>query len=335
MNRRSILLAGAGALAACGRAQSQAPAPIAFPMRRGVNLGNALEAPNEGEWGYRIETAHLQAIKDVGFDGIRLPVRWDAHAGSTPPHAIAPNFMRRVDEVVNAALEIGLKVQLDLHHYDALIAAGPNSRHRERFLGMWAVIAHHFRNAPPELYFEPLNEPNGDAWSGRAIAALQAEVIDVIRQRSPERLIVLGPGNWQNIDALRDWSPPARENIAVSVHYYEPHAFTHQNAEWLGANAPRYDRAWGTNDDIRAVQDHIAQAADWGTRYGFAMQLGEFGVNGAVPLAQRALWTRVVRDACETHDMGWCAWDFAGAFPVWDRERGVWIEEIRTALLAR
>jgi endoglucanase len=62
------------------------------------------------------------------------------------------------------------------------------------------------------------------------------------------------------------------------------------------------------------------------------MQLGEFGVNSAVPMAQRALWTRTVRDACEARGMGWCAWDFAGAFPVWDRERGGWIDPMLTAL---
>src|SRR6218665_1336144 len=110
MNRRDFLL-GAAAVAACSpEAQSQAPvAP--FPMRRGVNLGNALEAPNEGDWGYRIELPHLDAIRDAGFDGIRLPVRWDAHAGSAPPYAISGNFWRRIDEIVEHALGLDLKVQ--------------------------------------------------------------------------------------------------------------------------------------------------------------------------------------------------------------------------------
>src|SRR5262245_60547645 len=54
VNRRDLLL-GAGALAGCTPVAS-APPP-AFPIRRGINLGNALEAPNEGEWGYRIEFA--------------------------------------------------------------------------------------------------------------------------------------------------------------------------------------------------------------------------------------------------------------------------------------
>jgi endoglucanase len=63
------------------------------------------------------------------------------------------------------------------------------------------------------------------------------------------------------------------------------------------------------------------------------MQLGEFGANRAVPLDQRAAWTRAVRETAEAEGMGWCVWDFAGAFPIWDRETGRFIPELRAALL--
>jgi endoglucanase len=328
-------MVGAAALASCGPAGGQAPAPP-FPMRRGVNLGNALEAPNEGEWGYRIEDAHLAAIADAGFDGVRLPVRWDAHAvGDGSSYGmIDPVFFARVDQVIERALAAGLKVQLDLHHYDALIEGGMSSPHRARFLGIWGEIAQRYRDMPAGLMFEPFNEPNGAQWDNAALMQMQQHVVDVIRARSPDRMIVLGPGNWQNIDALRGWRPPERENIAVSVHYYEPHAFTHQGAEWLGDAAPDFDRTWGNSGDVRAVENHIAQAASWGRQLGYAMQLGEFGANRAVPLPQRLLWTRVVRNACEANGLAWCVWDFAGAFPIWDRERNAFLPEMRDVLLA-
>jgi len=330
MNRREII-AGAAALAACGPAESQAQASP-FPMRRGVNLGNALEAPNEGDWGYRIELPHLDAIHDAGFDGIRLPVRFDAHAGSAPPYAFGGNFWRRLDEVVEHALGLGLKVQLDMHHYEGMISEP--ERQRDRFLGMWAVIAHHYRNAPEGLFYEPFNEPNGRHWGASALTALQRELITTIRERDPTRLIVLGPGNWQNIDALRTWRPPEAENIAVSVHYYEPHAFTHQRAEWLGDAAPVFERDWGTSEDRAQVLDHIRQAAEWGAERGVGMQLGEFGVNRAVGIQQRAAWTRLVREACDANGMGWCVWDFAGAFPIWDGDASAFIPLMRDALFA-
>jgi len=299
-------------------------------MRRGVNLGNALEAPNEGDWGYRIELPHLDAIREAGFDGVRLPVRFDAHAGSAPPYGFGGNFWRRIDEIVGHALELGLMVQLDMHHYERLIREP--DRQRDRFLGMWALIAQHFRGAPPGLMLEPFNEPNGRHWGRSALMALQRDVVSVIRERDASRLIVLGPGNWQNIDALRDWRPPAVQNLAVSVHYYEPHDFTHQDAEWLGPNAPGFGRDWGANADRALVRAHIQQAADWGRQRGYAMQLGEFGVNRAVPVPQRAAWTRAVREACEAEGIAWCVWDFAGAFPVWDRDSGAFLRQMREAL---
>lgn len=332
MNRREMIASVAG-LAACSGDGAARPPAAPFPMRRGVNLGNALEAPNEGDWGYRIELPHLDAIRDAGFDGVRLPVRFDAHAGSAPPYAIAGNLWRRVDEIVEHALGLGLMVQLDMHHYERLISEP--ARQRDRFLGMWGTIAHRFRGAPAGLMLEPFNEPNGPNWSNGALMALQRDVVEVIRDRGDaDRLIVLGPGHWQSIDALRDWRPPEGENIAVSVHYYEPHAFTHQGAEWLGAEAPVFGRDWGDDSDRGVVHQHIRQAADWARRNGFALQLGEFGVNRALPVQQRAMWTRAVREACEAEGLGWCVWDFAGAFPVWDRESGAMIPLMRDALFA-
>lgn len=181
--------------------------------------------------------------------------------------------------------------------------------------------------------FEPLNEPHGERWRGARLTSLQADALAVIRESNPTRLVVLGPGDWQNIDALADWAAPEATSIAVSVHYYEPHDFTHQNAEWLGANAPRFDRAWGGPGDLQEIARHAGRAAQWARAQGLALQLGEFGVNAAAPLQQRAAWTRAVRQSFEDMGAAWCAWDFAGAFPIWDRDAAAFIPEMLEALL--
>ena len=72
-------------------------------LGRGVNLGNAFDAPSEGEWGVVIQEEYFQIIKDAGFNSVRLPVRWSAHALSQPPYTINPEFMKRVDWAVNCA----------------------------------------------------------------------------------------------------------------------------------------------------------------------------------------------------------------------------------------
>jgi endoglucanase len=327
LNRRQILL-GASALGACGPVASEPPP--AFPILRGVNLGNALEAPNEGEWGYRIEPAHLAAIAQAGFDGVRLPVRWDAHTEQRPPYVIDPAFLDRVDSIIAEVLARRLKVQLDCHHYEALLTAPEIER--PRFIAIWRQIAEYFSGTAPELIFEPLNEPNGERWNGALLTTVQTEALAAIRETNSTRLVVLGPGQWNAIDALADWRPPRDANLAVSVHYYEPHAFTHENASWLGADAPTFGRAWGGPRDLGLVTRHADIAGDWAASHQMPWQLGEFGVNAALSLAQRALWTRTVRQAFERDGAGWCVWDFGGAFPIWDAAKQAFIPEMIAAL---
>ena len=331
MNRREVLL-GAAALATCAPdANGQAQASH-FPIRRGVNLGGALEAAYEGEWGYRIEADHLSAIADAGFDGVRLPVRWDEHAEGRSGYRIDPALFARVDEVIAQAIQRGLKVQLDVHHFWRL--NDQPQRYTPRLAQLWRQIASHYRNAPPELIFEVINELNGSYWTAQRTTALYQSSIAAIRESNPTRTIVVGPPDWNSINGLDGWTPPIDRSLAISVHYYHPYELTHQDAEWL-EDAPNLGRRWGNENDIEELRRYIAQAAEWAQIRSLPLQLGEFGVNRRVPIGQRALWTRIVREACEAHGMGWCVWDFAGTFEIYDVARGAFIPEMRQALLGR
>lgn len=328
MNRREVLVGVAGVAACAEDANGQAQAP-GFPIRRGVNIG-ALEAPREGEWGYRIQADHLSAMADAGFDGVRLPVRWDEYAEGRRDYRIDPDFFARVDEIISWCLTRGLKVQLDIHHFWRLM--DEPARYGPRVADLWRQIAAHYRDAPPELIFEVLNEVNGGYWNAARTTAVYQEAIAAIRESNPERLVVIGPPNWNSISGLDGWTPPQGENLALSVHYYEPHNFTHQNGEWL-ENPPNFGRVWGKGNDFAEVRSHIARAADWARARNLPLQLGEFGVNRAMPVEQRALWTRTVREACDAHAIGWCVWDFATTFEIFNQQRGEFIPELRAALL--
>src|SRR5438045_3526598 len=86
-------------------------------LRRGMNLGNALEAPGEGDWGVILKEEYFRLIKDAGFDTVRIPVRWSAHAGHRPPYSIDECFFNRVDWAVFSALETNMNVVINIHHY--------------------------------------------------------------------------------------------------------------------------------------------------------------------------------------------------------------------------
>src|SRR5688572_4711600 len=104
------------------------PGPVSYPdvfaaaraLGRGVNMGNALDAPNEGEWGVTIKEEYFDLIREAGFDSVRIPVRWSTHALSEAPYTIDPDFFTRVDQVLGWALERGLLVVLNVHHYEEM-----------------------------------------------------------------------------------------------------------------------------------------------------------------------------------------------------------------------
>ena len=200
-------------------------------LQPGINLGNALEAPAEGEWGLVIREEWFDLMAEAGFRSVRLPVRWSAHALETAPYTIDERFSVRVEQVVEQATRRGLAVVLNMHHYEEM--AGDPIAHQERFVAMWAQIAERFAAAPETLYFELLNEPNlaltAPLWN-----EMLATVIPVVRASNPALTLIAGPVDWNNFRRLPDLALPADEtNVIVTIHYYDPFPFTHQGAEWV------------------------------------------------------------------------------------------------------
>ncbi|MBS7639644.1 glycoside hydrolase family 5 protein, partial [Candidatus Bathyarchaeota archaeon] len=193
-------------------------------MRRGINIGNALEAPREGAWGVYIRDEYFSIIKEAGFDNVRIPIRWSAHAEEKPPYKIHEEFFRRVDHVVGKALEQNLTVIINIHHYEEIMEKP--LEHRDRFLALWKQISEHYSNYPENLYFELLNEPHkaltSELWNEFLIRA-----ISIIRETNPTRKIVVGPVNWNSVYSLRDLVLPDDRNIMVTFHFYTPFEFTH------------------------------------------------------------------------------------------------------------
>ncbi|MEM9703392.1 MAG: glycoside hydrolase family 5 protein, partial [Planctomycetota bacterium] len=267
---------------------------------RTINLSNALEAPKEGEWGYTIEELHLDAIKAAGFTAVRIPVKWTAHAQKTAPFAVDPEFFARIDEVLDQALERRLAVVLDLHHYDE-IHEDPSDAHFDRLAGIWRQIARRYQNRPAALAFEPLNEPSlqltTERWSEKF-----PEVLAVIRETNPTRAVLVGPGNWNQIQELKDLTLPPDPNLILTVHTYEPYEFTHQGATW-NENPPPTGRPFprtGEEEEIRQFLDVCREYAESRNRPVF---VGEFGVIRHANPADRARWAEFMRTEYEKR--GW------------------------------
>ncbi|HSW19881.1 MAG TPA: glycoside hydrolase family 5 protein [Ramlibacter sp.] len=319
-------------------AVTQRTCVLAHSLGRGINMGNMLEAPREGDWGVRLEPGYLD-IAAKNFQTVRVPVRWSNHAAPTADATINEEFAKRVDGVVDTLLARGVNVILNVHHYNQL-SGGPLHRHEFavdpaimelRLINLWRQIGKRYQDRPGKLIFELLNEPNGRL-DGGPWNRLAAEALAAVRVTNPNRTVMIGPGYWNSVKELPRLRLPRDRNLIVAFHTYDPYNFTHQGVSW------RKDLPTGVKccDDgqRKQVEGAMQAARNWNRIHGVPVHLGEFGAHSAGDMASRAEWARLARDEAEKRGIGWAWWEFGSDFSgVWSTENGAWVEPIRRALL--
>ncbi len=301
-------------------------------LTRGVNFGNALEAPNEGEWGVTLKEEYFEAIAKAGFQAVRIPIRWSAHAGKESPYTIDAKFFERIDWAVEQALSRKLAVVINVHHYEEMDREP--EQNLPRLLGLWRQIAERYRNKSDRLFFEALNEPHekltDEMWNDALV-----KVLKVIRESNPERGVIVGPGHWNNLHSLEKLALPENDRrLIVTFHYYEPFHFTHQGAEWAPESQAWKGTTWtGTEKQRDDLRKDFEKAAAWGKQHNRPLYLGEFGSYHFADMESRAAWTRAVTGEAAKLGIAWCYWEFGAGFGVFDRDAGNWRESLKSALL--
>ncbi len=210
-----------------GRAEAQDDIYAANKkLGRGINIGNALEAPNEGEWGVTLKAEFFQEIKKAGLTTVRLPINWAAHAEAEAPYTISPKFAERVDWAVDQALANQLNIIVNVHHYGKM-DADPD-KHLPRLIGLWDQISLRYKDRPARVIFELLNEPHDKLIDGKWNAAIPA-LLKAVRKLNPVRPVIVGPAQWNAIWALDKLELPKDDrHLILTVHFYDPFQFTHQ-----------------------------------------------------------------------------------------------------------
>jgi endoglucanase len=315
---------------------------------RGANLGDYLEAPPSRYSETMISASDFTAMKQQGFDHVRVPIGWQHYAGPAPDFTLSPQIFSRVDFVVTNALAAGLAVMINIHHFDELDQDPAGAT--DEYLKIWAQIAAHYQSFPPQLAFELDNEPHLNATTV-AMNPIYARVIPEIRQTNPGRTIFAEPGDWGSIRELKNLVVPPDDNLIVSVHCYEPFYFTHQGASWThlpsvtGIQFPgppavplvpdpslklpeamadwiqRYNTVPADQNPSSPIAfvNNLKYCRAWSDYYGRPIHLGEFGAYLKADPASRVRFYAAFRRALDDEKMGWAIWDWSANFHYWDK----------------
>ncbi|MCR5022189.1 glycoside hydrolase family 5 protein [Ruminococcus sp.] len=216
-------------------------------MTNGWNLGNTMDATGEGlgsevSWlPLKVTTNKymIDMLPEAGFNVLRIPVSWGNHI-IDDKYTIDPEWMDRVQEIVNYGIDNGLYVILNTHHEEWYMPK-PSEKDGdiEEIKAVWAQIADRFKGYDEHLIFEGLNEPRlrgeGAEWTGTSEAR---EIINEYEKAFVETVRASGGNNgdrclmitgyaassaYNNLSAIE--LPEDSDKLIISVHAYLPYSF--------------------------------------------------------------------------------------------------------------
>lgn len=177
----------------CGTALFATSAAFALPkateiypnMGLGYNIGNTMEVPgNPTGWGNSFpDAAYVKAIKDAGFNTVRIPCAWNSHASNGTINA---GWLDSVKTVVDLVINNGMYAILNSHWDEGWLedevfsgghidrngnqATTDSSKVRALQEGYWKQIADYFKTYDEHLIFASANEPGVNDHRGGSAA---------------------------------------------------------------------------------------------------------------------------------------------------------------------
>ncbi|KAI1172571.1 putative cellulase [Nemania sp. FL0916] len=291
----------------------------------GWNLGNTLDAtPDEGSWNNPpVQAETFKDVKAAGFKSVRIPVTYADHfTGTSPGWAIDPDWLQRVSDVVDMALDAGLYVLTNVHHdswqwADVTVTGANLTAIEERMYQTWLQIGEKLACKSSSVAFEPINEPPADTEDqADEINKINGIFLDALKASggfNTQRVVTLVGASMDSIKTSQ-WfkAPTGYDNPwALQYHYYSPYDFIFS--------------AWGktilSNDDITTIQNDLENIRNNFTDV--PLVLGEFDASptSTEPAARRKYMDVVVRKATEL-DTAVMLWD--NGIDHFDRSTKTW-----------
>lgn len=298
-------------------------------MNKGINIGNALDAPKDMAWDVEMDIEYFDVIKEAGFDTVRLPVRFSDYVNEN--YVLDEEFMQEIDGYINYALELGLVIVLDMHHFEEIMQE-PDV-YFATYCAIWEQLSTRYQEYPKELLFELLNEPNNNLTAEKWNQFVEYGV-NIIRETNETRKIVVGTANYYNIDSIDELELPQDKHLIVSFHYYEPYDFAFQGNIYHAGYEHLSDITWsGTEEELEYLATRFQIVTDWAQNQNVDVFLGEFGVTKEAPEESRIMWTEAVVNEAEKQGFSWAYWELASGFGIYDAETKIMDDEMLNALV--
>ena len=281
-------------------------------MNVGWNLGNSLDCKvktrgldanlkQELAWfNPYVEKSLIDYVAELGFNTIRIPVTWyyNTEVDEAGNLVIGEEFLARVKQVVNYAIENDLYVILNSHHDDEMIYAGVDDTEMKQVCkdaeALWRQIAEYFKDYDEHLIFEAYNEVDNREWSW-TFGERAAEQVNQLNQVFVDTVRSTGGNNAQRIlmvptlidkykeQMLKAFTVPkdtASDRLIVQVHAYSQVFSQAIESDFLLME--KYSRMWGVpivigefgtttkyfEPSLRTVHaaNYIARAAEHGIK---------------------------------------------------------------------
>jgi len=282
-------------------------------MGRGLNLGNVLSAPVEGNWAAVVEQQYFMDVAAAGFTNVRIPMDFFGarttgdttgyssaagtagnYTGTSDDYVVSSTYLGRIEQVIEWSLNQGLVTIIDFHgsnlksefiytfDSEETEYTHPTSAKRaadyQKFIAIWAQIADRFKNHSENLLFEVINEPYFHMTKSD-MDALNTDVLTVIRASGGSngtRNVIITGGTGTSHEAPLQIEPSIISGdtyVIATFHYYQPFDFTSSSAD------ARDNESWGSVQDKELLTNRFDIVSSWATSNNIPVFLGEFSAD--------------------------------------------------------
>ena len=346
------------ALTACTAKQETTDGVNNFRIKRGTNVSHWLSQSEErGEARkLHIQEDDFARLDSLGFDFIRLPIDevqfWDEEGNKLPEAWDLMTF------AVDQSIKHHLRVIVDLHiirsHYFNAVNEGAadantlftSDKSQQDLINMWYQLSDALKGySNDSVAYEFMNEPVADdheQWN-----QLIAKVHKALREREPQRTLVIGSNLWQGYETMKYLKvPEGDKNIILSFHYYNPMVLTHYGAWWTPIGKYKgkvnYPGILVSKEDYEAAPDSIKKdlepyltqvwdiekiradfkdAIEAAKKYDLQLFCGEWGVYEPVDRELAYKWTKDMLQVFDENNIAWTTWCYDADFGFWDQKK--------------